>query len=186
VCPKRFLSLLYVRRKPSTNLALRLALSPNISKDLPLDPHHLGVPSCVSKIIYEPMVRSAQTVLPCCVDTNIAFKLTKTGFHIAPRHLGVPSGASKMIFDPVVHTTQTVHLSCIKISTISKRTERASLEPCHLAVPSGASKTIPEPIVRSAQTVLLSCMNTNTLPKRSKMRFHMAHVTKEFHWVRPK
>jgi hypothetical protein len=29
VCPKRFLSLCYVRRKPCINLASRLALSPN-------------------------------------------------------------------------------------------------------------------------------------------------------------
>jgi hypothetical protein len=80
--PKRFPSLWYVRRKSSNNLALRLALSPNVPKDLPLEPRHLGVPSGVSKIISEPMVHSAQTVLPSGTNTNTVSKQTKTRFHI--------------------------------------------------------------------------------------------------------
>jgi hypothetical protein len=60
------------------------------------------------------------------------------------------------------------------------------LEPRHLGEPLGASKTISEPMVRLAQTVHLSCTGNNTVSKRTETRFHMTHVTKEFHWVRPK
>jgi hypothetical protein len=59
-------------------------------------------------------------------------------------------------------------------------------KPRHLGVPLGASKPISELMVRLAQTVLLSCSDTNTVSKRTKTRFHMSHVTLEFHQVRPK
>jgi hypothetical protein len=60
------------------------------------------------------------------------------------------------------------------------------LEPRHLGVPSGAPKTISEPTVCLAQTVYLSCTDNNTIFKWTKIRFHMTHVTLEFHRVRPK
>ena len=59
-------------------------------------------------------------------------------------------------------------------------------DPRHLGVPSGASKMISEPIVRLAQTVHLSCTDTNMSPSGKQVRFHMTHVTKEFHRVCPK
>jgi hypothetical protein len=40
------------------------------------------------------------------------------------------------------------------------------------------------PMVCLVQTVHLSCTNTNIVSKRTKMRFHMAHVTYEYHQVR--
>ena len=91
----------------------------------------------------------------------------------------------KMIFEPMVRSTQTVQLSCIKISAISEWGE-LSVEPHHLGVPSGASKAIFEPLVRLAQIVHLSCTDTNTISKEKEVRFHMTHVTMEFHWVCPK
>jgi hypothetical protein len=60
------------------------------------------------------------------------------------------------------------------------------LEPCHLGVPSGMSKTISEPMRYLAQTVHLSCTDTYTVSRRTKMRFHMTHVTYEFHRVHQK
>ena len=57
-------------------------------------------------------------------------------------------------------------------------------DPCHLGVTSGASKMIFEATVRLAQTVHLSCTDTGS--QRTKMRFHMTHVTYEYHRVRPK
>ena len=54
---KRFSSLWYVRHKPCTDLASRLAPSPNGPNEIPHDPRYLGVPSGVSKTISEPMVR---------------------------------------------------------------------------------------------------------------------------------
>jgi hypothetical protein len=48
--------------------------------ELPLDPHHEGVPSGVSKMIYEPMVRSAQTVHLHSAKINTFSKWTQPSF----------------------------------------------------------------------------------------------------------
>jgi hypothetical protein len=74
---KWFPSQWYVQCKPCTYLASRLALSPNRSNQASIEPHHLGVPFCVSKMISEPMVRSLETVHPSCIDINTVYKLTK-------------------------------------------------------------------------------------------------------------
>jgi hypothetical protein len=60
------------------------------------------------------------------------------------------------------------------------------LEPRHLGVPLSASKTIYMPMVCSMQTVYLSCTDTNTVSKQTKTRFHMTHVSYDFHRVHPK
>jgi hypothetical protein len=93
-------------------------------------------------------------------------------------------GVSKTILEPMVRYTLTVHLSCTRISTISKRT-KLSLEPRQLGVPSGASKMIFEPMVRLAQTVHLYCTDTYTVFEQKEVRFHITHVTEEFHLIRP-
>jgi hypothetical protein len=51
--------------------------------ELPLDSGHVGVSSDVSKMIFEPMVRSAQTVHVSCVKINIMSKQTETSFHLS-------------------------------------------------------------------------------------------------------
>ena len=69
---------------------------------------HLGVPSGASKMIFDPMVRLAQSVhLSCTNIDNISNGPNEIPHD--PRHLGVPSGASKMIFEPMVCSAQTVH-----------------------------------------------------------------------------
>jgi hypothetical protein len=90
-----------------------------------------------------------------------------------------------MISEPMVHSMQTVHLTSIKISTISKQA-KLSLEPHHLGVPSGVPKMIFEQMVHLAQTVHISCTNSYTISKGKEVRFHMTHVTYEFHRVHPK
>jgi hypothetical protein len=55
-----------------------------------------------------------------------------------------------------------------------------------LGVPSGASKMISEPMESSMQTVHLSCTDANSDSNQTKTTFHMTHVTKKFHLVRPK
>jgi hypothetical protein len=81
VCQKWFLSLWYIRRKPCTYLASRLALSPNGLNELAVESHNLGVPSGVSKMISELMVRLVQTITLSCTDTNSISKWTETRFH---------------------------------------------------------------------------------------------------------
>jgi hypothetical protein len=61
-----------------------------------------------------------------------------------------------------------------------------ALELHHLGVQSGASKVISEPTVCLAQTVHLSWFDKNTISEWTKTRFHMTHITLEFHRVRPK
>jgi hypothetical protein len=58
---------------------------------------------------------------------------------------------------------------------------RAPPESRHLGVPSGVFKTIYEPMVRLTQTEHLSCTDVITVSKLIKTRFHMTHVTQEFH-----
>jgi hypothetical protein len=41
-------------------------------------------------------------------------------------------------------------------------------------------------MVRLAQTMNLSCNDTNIVSNRTETRFHMAHITKALHWLRPK
>ena len=82
VRPKQFSSILHVPRKLCTYLASTLTQSPNGPKSAALDPRHVGVPSGVSKIIYEPMVRSMQTMHLSCVEINTVSKWTDTSFHL--------------------------------------------------------------------------------------------------------
>ena len=89
---------------------------------IPHDPRHLGVPSSASKMISEPMVRSAPTVHPSRVKISTISK-RQNELPLEPLRLGVPSGASKTIYDPMVHLVQTVHLSCTDTNTISKWTK---------------------------------------------------------------
>jgi hypothetical protein len=82
VRPKLFMSLWYVQFKPCTCLVSRLVLSPNRPNSCPPDPHHLGVPSGVSKKIYEPMVRLTQIEHLSCTDANNIPKQIETRFHM--------------------------------------------------------------------------------------------------------
>jgi hypothetical protein len=50
--------------------------------ELPFDPHHLGVPSGVSKIISKPMVRLAQTMHLSCTETNTISKTIEMRFYM--------------------------------------------------------------------------------------------------------
>jgi hypothetical protein len=75
--------------------------------------HHLRVLSDASKTIYEPVIRSVQTVHQSPNGPNRAPP--------DPRLLGVPLGTSKTIYELMVCLTQTEHLSCTDANTISKQ-----------------------------------------------------------------
>jgi hypothetical protein len=137
-------------------------------------------------MIYVPMVRSAQTVLLSCIDTNIVSKQTRNEIPHDPPHLGVPSGASKMISEPMVRSAQNMHLLASRLALSPNLPNQASTWASSPRSTSGASKTIYEHMVHSAQTVLLSCTDTNIVCKHTKMRLHITHVTYGFHRVCPK
>jgi hypothetical protein len=77
--------------------------------------HSPRVPSGVSNMISESMVRWTQTAHLSCVKIITISKQT--------RHLGVSSGASKMISEPIIRLAQTVHLYCTDTNAVSKRTK---------------------------------------------------------------
>jgi hypothetical protein len=106
VRPKLFLSLCYVRRKPCTYLASRLALSLDGLKQASNWASSPGVSSGSSKRISEPKVCLAQIVHLSCIQTDI------NEIQHDPHYVGVPSNASKMISEPVVRSAQTMHLPC--------------------------------------------------------------------------
>jgi hypothetical protein len=82
VCPKWFLSVWYVWRKPCTYLASRLALSPNGLKRASTWASSPRSTIGCAKTISEPMVCFAQTVHLSCTNTNTVSKWTKTRFHM--------------------------------------------------------------------------------------------------------
>ena len=53
-----------------------------VQNKLPLDPHHQGVPLDASKMIFEPMVCSMQTMHLTCLKINTISKRTKFCFHL--------------------------------------------------------------------------------------------------------
>jgi hypothetical protein len=82
VRPKLFMMYWYIQCKPRTYLASRFALSPNVPNRAPPDPRHLGVPSGVSKTIYETMVRLTQSEHLSCTDANTVSKQIEMRFHM--------------------------------------------------------------------------------------------------------
>jgi hypothetical protein len=88
----------------------------------PLEPRHVRVPLGVSKMIFEPMVRSAQTMHLSCVNVSL-YQINWIKHPLGLRHLGVLSGASKMIPEPMICLAQTMHLFWTDTNTISKWTK---------------------------------------------------------------
>jgi hypothetical protein len=88
--------------------------------ELPLDSHHVGVPSVAPKMIYEPMICLTQTVHLSCVEINTIYKQTKIILHLIYAIYEYHMVCPKAISEPMVHLAQTVHLSCVEINIISK------------------------------------------------------------------
>ena len=69
-------------------------------------------------MIYEPMLRSTQTVHLSCFKISTISK--RSELSIDHHHLVAPSSASKTISEPMVRLAQTMHQSCTDTNTISK------------------------------------------------------------------
>jgi hypothetical protein len=140
---------------------------------IPHDPRHLGLPSGASKMIFETMVRLAQTI------HHLVSRLA-----LSPNEL---SQASTWTSSPwsTIRWVQNNFWACgtfgANHATILHQVWHylqsdwieLPLEPRHLGVPSGVSKMISVPTLCLAQTVHLSCTDTNTIFKWTKTRFHM-------------
>ena len=145
--------------------------------EFPLDQRHVGVPSFAPKMIFKPMVCSAQTVHLSCVEINTISKRTKMSFHMT-------------------HVTKEYHRVCQndfqaygafganRLPILSRDENYLQmdpnefpLDPRHVGVPSVAPNMISKPFLCSAQTMHLSCVEFNTISKRTEMSFHITHVT---------
>jgi hypothetical protein len=91
--------------------------------ELPLDPHHLGVPTGVPKMIFERIARSAQTVHQYCVKINIISKQTKMSFFFTLVTKEVHRVQPKRFLCP----WYIWHKPCSEINSISKRIEASFL-----------------------------------------------------------
>jgi hypothetical protein len=151
--------------------------------EIPHDPRHLGVPSGASKMISEPVVRSAQIVHLSCVKIYSISKRTESSIHFSlvtkQYHQVHPKRFLSMWY--------VRHIPCFYLASRLVLYQinwiKHPLELCHLGVLSRVSKTISEPTVHLAQTVHLCWTDTNTISKWTKTRFHMTQVTLEFHRV---
>ena len=163
MCPKQYLSLWYVQRKPCSYLTSTLTPSKNGMNEIPQDPRHLGDASGASKTISDLWYVQRK---PC---TYIASTLTPS-----------PNGPNEIPHDPrhrmrpkqYMSLWYVQHKPCTCLtSTLTPSPNRPNdfpHDPRHLGVPSGASKMISEPMVRLAQTMHLSYINTNTISKRTE------------------
>jgi hypothetical protein len=143
--------------------------------EIPHDPCHLGVPFGASKMIFEPMVCSAQIVH--LVKISTISKWTKMSFHLSLVTLEFlqvrPKWFSSLWY---IRCKQCTYIAPT-LTLPPNGPKRDSTWPTHLGVPSGMSKTISEPMVRSAQTVHLSSMKISTISKRTQTSFHLNLVT---------
>ena len=71
-----------------------------------------------SKMIFEPMIRSMQSMHLSCVKISTFSKWSKLS--LEPHHLGYHRGASKTISEPMVRLAQTMHQSFTNTKTASK------------------------------------------------------------------
>jgi hypothetical protein len=71
-----------VRQAQTMHLSCVMISSIPERTELSLEPHHLGVPLGVSKMIFEPMVCLAQTVHLSCTDTQTVSKEKEVRFHM--------------------------------------------------------------------------------------------------------
>jgi hypothetical protein len=113
---KWFLTLWYVRRKPITYLASRLALSPK-------GPKQASTWSSSSRNSIGCIENNFLACGTFAKPAHLSSTYTNTVSKKDRNEIRVPSSASKIVSEPMVCSAQTVHLSCVKIITVSKWTK---------------------------------------------------------------
>jgi hypothetical protein len=129
------------------------------------------------------MVCSVQTVSHSCTNTNIVSKSTKMRFHMTHVTYEFHEVCPKLFMSLWYVQCKPYTYPVSRLALSPNGPNWAPPDPCHLRVPSGVSKIIYELVVRSAQTEHLSFTKAKTISKQNETRFHMTHVTKEFHRV---
>jgi hypothetical protein len=145
--------------------------------ELPLEPHHLGVPPSLSKMISMTMSCSVQTTHLSCINTNTVSKQTKTRFHTTHVTYDFHRVGPKLFMSPWQVQCKPCTYLASRLALSPNRPNRAPPDPRHQGgVPSGASNIIFEPTVRSTQTVHQYCIKSSTISKRTKPSFHLRLV----------
>jgi hypothetical protein len=151
VYAKQFPCLWYIRRKLCPFLRRNYNYLQIDQNELPLDPCHLGVQSGTSKMIYEPMLRLAQTIHLPCVEINTILKWIERSFqltHITKEyHQLRPKWFSNLWY--VLRKSCTYLASRLTLSPNrlkwSSTWNELPLDQGHLEVPSGVPKHFPCP-----------------------------------------
>jgi hypothetical protein len=143
---------------------------------LPLEPHHLGVPSSASKMISMPMLCLVQTVHLFCTNINTVSKRTKTKFHTTHATYEFYWVRPQLFMSLWYLQCKPCTYPVSRLALSPNGPNRAPPDPRHLGVPSGAYKMICEPMVRLTQIEHLSWTDTNTVSKQIETRFHKTHV----------
>ena len=152
----------------------------------PHDPRHQGVPSGASKMIFEPMVCSAQIMHRSCVKISTISKRTKTSLQLSFNTLEYHRVRPKRYLNLWYICGKKCTYIALTLTPSPNGPNEIPYDPRHLGVQLAASKTISKPMVRSAQTVHRSCVKISTISKRTETSFELSFVTKEYHRVRPK
>jgi hypothetical protein len=139
--------------------------------ELPLDPHHLGVPLGAPKMIYEPIACLAQMGSLSCVEISTISKETKRA-SIYPTSPRSSIGSAQKDFRAYSTFSATVHyLACWL--TLSPNRAPISFDPHHLGGPSGVAKKVSLLVVHFAQTMHLFGAKINTFSMQTKKSLHL-------------
>jgi len=103
-----------------------------------------------------------------------------------PCHLGVPSNASKMISEPMVRLAQTVHYLALRLTLSPNRLKRASTRPLSPRSTIGCAQSDFRSYGTFGANRAPILHWDNTISKQTETRFHLTHVTLEYHHVRLK
>jgi hypothetical protein len=179
MCPKRFPSLWDDWRKPCTNFASKVALSPN---RLNWSSTWTSSPRCTIECVQNDfyvygMVRSVQTARLSSTDTNTVSDQTKIKFHMTHVTYEFHQVRPKLFMSLWYVQCKPCNYLVLRLALSPNRPNRAPPDPRHLGVASGVCKTSYEPMVPLTQTEHLSCTDSNTVSKHIETRFHMTHVT---------
>jgi hypothetical protein len=145
--------------------------------ELPLEHRHLRVPSGASKMIYEPLVHSAQTMhLSWVKISTISNKLNEASTWASSPRSTIGCVQNDFWANSMFSTKRAPILNWHQHYLQMDQNEIPQ-DPCHLVVPSGVSKMISKPAVRLAQTVHLSCVKISTIFKQTESSIHLSLVT---------
>jgi hypothetical protein len=153
--------------------------------ELPLDPRHIGVPSGASKKIFQPMLHSAQTMHLSCAEINTVSNGPKWASIWLTSHRSTIGGIQNDFLAYGTFGTNRAPILRWDYHYLQTDWNERLLDPHHLRVRWGVPKTVCKPIACLAQTVHLSCVKIHTISKWIQMSFHLTHITKELHQMRP-